>query len=136
MTISNTVCQPMILGTVCYALHSNLLKGKRFTLSWSLTVLQYISHLRGAALSLLIRSLCVILSIFSSAPQSTNSCADLTFQVQQSKLLEASWLENNAYPAGSDWHLSVIKSSLSITGDILETSSWMLESYSTNLQRK
>lgn len=49
-------------------------------------------------------------------------------------MLEATRAEDNEYPAGSDWHQSIIKSNLSISGDIFDTSSWMLLSHSTNLE--
>jgi len=65
----------------------------------------------------------VIFTIFPKAPQSTNGWADLTLYVQYSRALQASWLADGEYPAGSDWYLSVIKSNLSISGGIFDTSS-------------
>lgn len=92
-------------------------------------------HLNGVSLFSSIRSFCVIFTIFPKAPQPINGWADLTLYVQWNRALEAAWLADSEYPAGSDWHLSVIQSNLSISGEIFDTSSWMLASYSTNLEK-
>lgn len=101
----------------------------------SLTFCNISSHLKRVSLSL--SKFFVIFTIFSKAPQSTNGWADLTLYVQYNREMEASWFADVEYPTGSDnWYLSVIKSNLSMSGGMFETSSWMLASFSINLERK